>query len=48
MAAKLAAPNAPEGYLLVALNLGLDAYTNAKQDQVRGRRRAGGAASLLA
>ncbi len=32
---KLAAPHAPVGYLLVTLNLGLDAYTNATQDRVR-------------
>ena len=32
---KLASPHAPVGYLLVSLNLGLDAYTNATQDRVR-------------
>lgn len=32
---KLAAPHAPVGYLLVTLNLALDAYTNATQDRVR-------------
>jgi len=31
---KLAAPNAPWGYLLAFLNLGLDGYTNASQDRV--------------
>jgi hypothetical protein len=31
---KLAAPNAPVGYLLVFLNLWLDAFTNASQDRV--------------
>ena len=32
---KLAAPHAPVGYLLVTLNLALDAYTNSTQDRVR-------------
>jgi solute carrier family 35 (UDP-galactose transporter), member B1 len=32
---KLAAPHAPVGYLLVTLNLALDAYTNSTQDMVR-------------
>jgi UDP-galactose transporter B1 len=38
---KLAAPNAPVGYLLVFLNLWLDAFTNTYQDQVRVRLRPG-------
>jgi UDP-galactose transporter B1 len=36
-AASLEAPNAPLGYLLVALNLALDGYTNAAQDDVNHR-----------
>jgi solute carrier family 35 (UDP-galactose transporter), member B1 len=36
-AAALEAPNAPLGYLLVALNLALDGYTNAHQDDVNRR-----------
>lgn len=40
---QLAAPNAPLGYALCFLNLGLDAYTNVAQDEIN-RRYSGGTA----
>ena len=34
VSSKLAAPNAPWGYSLCLVNLGLDGYTNARQDKI--------------
>ena len=42
---KLAAPNAPVGYVLVLTNLWLDAYTNTSQDRARARAHACGASA---
>ena len=39
-ASKLVAPNAPWGYFLCLVNLALDGYTNAEQDEVQKRFRA--------
>jgi UDP-galactose transporter B1 len=45
---KLASPDAPLGYLLVFVNLWLDAYTNAYQDQARALQQLHGAAAHAA
>ena len=45
---KLAAPNAPVGYVLVLTNLWLDAYTNTSQDRARARAHAVHAAHMAA
>lgn len=34
VASKLSSPNAPLGYTLCFLNLGLDGFTNAAQDSI--------------
>lgn len=46
-ASKLAAPNAPLGYALCAVNLLLDGYTNAAQDEVTRRYRSGSALHMM-
>lgn len=46
--AKLAHPNAPLGYTLCAVNLLLDGYTNAAQDEIHRRHPGGSALHMMA